>query len=91
MSQASTRKIHRKNIKTYFAIAAYEIGIVQSPYGLFFGAPPNTSGKPSEKLQAVMSIAEDPSASNSRQLQDLLFPKVYDLVECENSRRNVEV
>ncbi len=80
MLQASTKKTHRKNIKTYFVVAAYEIGIVQSPYGLFFGVPPNTSGKPSEKLQAIMST-DDSSASNRRQLQDLLFPKVDDLVE----------
>eukprot|EP00984_Skeletonema_dohrnii_P008953 scaffold3350_cov78-Skeletonema_dohrnii-CCMP3373.AAC.3 len=75
------RKIHLKYIKVYFAEAACEIGMVQTPNGLFFGAPPNTSGKPSEKLQAIMSIAENPSSSEHRKMKDLLFPKVDERVE----------
>jgi len=75
------RKVHVKYIKVYFAEAAREIGIVETLDGLFFGAPPNTSGKPSEKLQAIMSIAENPSASKDRKLHDLLFPKVDERVE----------
>jgi len=75
------RKVHLKYIKVYFAEAACEIGMVQKPNGLFFGSPPNTSGKPSEKLQAIMSIAENPSSSEHRKLKDLLFPKVDERVE----------
>jgi len=74
----SYRKIHLKYIKVYFAEAACEIGMVQTPNGLFFGAPPNTSGKPSEKLLAIMKIAENPTASEHKQLRDLIFPKVDD-------------
>eukprot|EP00984_Skeletonema_dohrnii_P029912 scaffold20884_cov150-Skeletonema_dohrnii-CCMP3373.AAC.1 len=74
----SYRKIHLKYIKVYFAEAACEIGMVQTPNGLFFGAPPNTSGKPSEKLLAIMCIAENPTASEHKQLRDLIFPKVDD-------------
>eukprot|EP00986_Skeletonema_menzelii_P011685 scaffold6108_cov119-Skeletonema_menzelii.AAC.7 len=77
----SSKKIHRKYIKVYFAEAAREIGMVESPYGLFFGAPPNTSGTPSKKLQAVMTIAQNPSACERRQLQDLLFPKIDERVK----------
>ena len=75
------RKVQLKYVKVYFAEAAREIGIVETLDGLFFGAPPNTSGKPSEKLQAIMSIAENPSASKDRKLHDLLFPKVDERVE----------
>ncbi len=76
MSNKSTKKVHLKLIKVYFAEAACEIGMVETPNGLFFGAPPNTSGKPSEKLRAIMSIAKNPSLFKDRQLQDLIFPKV---------------
>eukprot|EP00984_Skeletonema_dohrnii_P003372 scaffold1134_cov171-Skeletonema_dohrnii-CCMP3373.AAC.2 len=70
------RKIHLKYIKLYFAEAACEIGMVETPNGLFFGAPPNTSGKPSDKLLAIMRIAENPTASEYKHLRDLIFPKV---------------
>eukprot|EP00984_Skeletonema_dohrnii_P011634 scaffold4655_cov118-Skeletonema_dohrnii-CCMP3373.AAC.4 len=70
------RKIPVKYVKVYVAEAACEIGMVQTPNGLFFGAPPNTSGKPSEKLQAIMSIAENPTAF--KHLEDVIFPKVDD-------------
>jgi hypothetical protein len=72
------RKIHLKYIKLYFAEAACEIGMVETPNGLFFGAPPNTSGKPSDKLLAIMciAVAENPTASEYKQLRDLIFPKV---------------
>eukprot|EP00985_Skeletonema_marinoi_P012128 scaffold5805_cov131-Skeletonema_marinoi.AAC.1 len=68
------RKIPVKYVKVYVAEAACEIGMVQTPNGLIFGAPPNTSGKPSEKLQAIMSIAENPIAF--KHLEDVIFPKV---------------
>jgi hypothetical protein len=70
------RKIPLKYVKVYVAEAACEIGMVQTPNGLFFGGPPNTSGKPSEKLQAIMSIAENPTAF--KHLEDVIFPKVDD-------------
>jgi hypothetical protein len=75
----SYRKIHLKYIKVYFAEAACEIGMVQTPNGLFFGAPPNTSGKPSKKLLAIMSMAENPAASED--VRDLIFPKVDERLE----------
>ena len=68
------RKIPVKYAKVYVAEAACEIGMVQTPNGLIFGAPPNTSGKPSEKLQAIMSIAENPTTF--KHLEDAIFPKV---------------
>ena len=81
VSKKPSRKVHLKYIKVYFAEAACEIGVVETANGLFFGAPPNTSGKPSEKLQAIMSIAENPSSSEHRKMKDLLFPKVDERVE----------
>mmetsp|Transcript_17188 Transcript_17188/g.26176 ORF Transcript_17188/g.26176 Transcript_17188/m.26176 type:complete len:606 (-) Transcript_17188:156-1973(-) len=68
------RKIHQKYIKAYFAEAGCEIGLMDTPNGIIFGAPPNLSGKPSEKLSAIMKLAEDPVAS--AHLEDLIFPKV---------------
>eukprot|EP00984_Skeletonema_dohrnii_P025204 scaffold14322_cov87-Skeletonema_dohrnii-CCMP3373.AAC.5 len=68
------RKIPVKYVKVYVAEAACEIGMVHTSNGLIFGAPPNTSGKPSEKLQAIMSIAENPTAF--KHLEDVIFPKV---------------
>ncbi len=70
------RKVPLKYVKVYVAEAANLIGIVQTPEGLIFGAPPNTSGKPSKKLEAIMSIAENPTAFNH--LHDVIFPKVDD-------------
>ena len=76
------RKVHLKYIKVYFAEAARELGMVQTSNGLFFDAPPNTSGTPSEKLQAIMSIAAKPSASDHDQrLKDLVFPEVDELIK----------
>jgi hypothetical protein len=70
------RKMPLKYIKVYVAEAACELGIVQTPNGLVFGAPPNTSGKPSEKLLAIMRYAENPAAFEH--LKDVIFPKVDD-------------
>ncbi|KAL7490735.1 hypothetical protein ACHAWT_000676 [Skeletonema menzelii] len=77
----SDRKIHAKYIKVYFAEAACEIGMIETPNGLFFGKTANTSGKPSEKLLAIMSIAENPTSSENKRLRDLIFPKVDKLLE----------
>jgi len=68
------KKIHQKYIKAYYAEAGCEIGLVDTPNGLVFGAPPNLSGKPSEKLLAIMSMAENPAASE--EFRGLIFPKV---------------
>ncbi len=81
MFEKPARKIQRKYVQAYFAEAACEIGMVETPNGLVFGAPPNTSGRPSEKLRAIMSFAENPTALKDRQLQDLLFPKVDERVK----------
>jgi hypothetical protein len=61
----------------YYAEAARELGMVDTPNGLFFGAPPNTSGTPSEKLRTIMKIAEhsDDYAEIER-LDSLIFPDV---------------
>ena len=50
-------------LKAYYAEAASELGIVDSPKGLIFGAPPNTSDTPSENLQAIVRAAESPDTS----------------------------
>ena len=78
---SNRRQTHLKYVKVYFAEAAREIGVVESPYGLLFGSAPNTSGTPSKKLQAIVTIAQDPSKSNSRELQDLIFPKIDERVK----------
>ncbi len=81
MAKKSNRKIHLKYVKVYFAEAACEIGMVETANGLFFGASPNTSGTPSEKLRAIMRLAENPSALKDQSLMDLVFPKVDERVE----------
>jgi hypothetical protein len=73
------KKIHQKYIKAYYAEAGCEIGLMDTPNGIIFGAPPNLSGKPSEKLLAIMKIAKDPVAS--AHLEELIFPKVDRLLE----------
>jgi hypothetical protein len=73
------KKIHQKYIKAYYAEAGCEIGLVDTPNGLVFGAPPNLSGTPSKKLLAIMKIAEDPAAS--AHLEALIFPKVDQRLE----------
>ncbi|KAL7436214.1 hypothetical protein ACHAXH_006623 [Discostella pseudostelligera] len=50
-------------LKAYYAEAASELGIVDSPKGLIFGAQPNTSGSPSENLLAIIRAAESPETS----------------------------
>lgn len=45
-------------LRAYYAEAASEIGLLDSPNGLIFGAPPNQSGVPSTKLQALIDAAE---------------------------------
>jgi hypothetical protein len=81
LASQTCRKIHLKYIKVYFAEAACEIGMVQTPNGLFFGAPPNTSGKPSKKLLAIMKMAENPDSSEHVEMRDLIFPKVDERLE----------
>ncbi|KAL7537701.1 hypothetical protein ACHAXR_010728, partial [Thalassiosira sp. AJA248-18] len=43
--------------------AASELGLVETPKGLVFGTPPNTSGTPSEKITAIIRAAESPANS----------------------------
>ena len=88
------RKIQQKYIKAYYAEAACEIGLVDTPHGIIFGAPPNLSGKPSKKLLAIMKMAENPAAS--AHLEELIFPKVDRRLEnlklshlCSESTRQV--
>lgn len=77
VTHASAKKVYQKYIKVYYAEAARELGMVDTPNGLFFGAPPNTSGTPSEKLRTIMKIAEhsDDYAEIER-LDSLIFPDV---------------
>lgn len=75
VTHASAKKVYQKYIKVYYAEAARELGMVDTPNGLFFGAPPNTSGTPSEKLRTIMKIVEhsDDYAEIER-LDSLIFP-----------------
>ena len=73
------KKTPLKYVKAYYAEAACEIGLVDTPRGLIFGAPPNLSGEPSEKLVAIMTVAQDPIASSH--LEELIFPKVDERLE----------
>mmetsp|Transcript_19123 Transcript_19123/g.45932 ORF Transcript_19123/g.45932 Transcript_19123/m.45932 type:complete len:674 (+) Transcript_19123:119-2140(+) len=59
----SPNKKPQKILKAYYTEAATELGIVDSPKGLIFGAPLNTSGTPLEDLQAVIRAAESPAMS----------------------------
>lgn len=45
-------------LKAYYAEAASDIGLVDSSRGLVFGAPQSRSGIPSERLQALVDLAE---------------------------------
>ena len=54
--------------------------MVETAKRLFFGANPNTSETPSEKLQAIMRVAKDPYAPDHQNLKDLVFPKVDERV-----------
>ncbi|KAL7542511.1 hypothetical protein ACHAXR_011845 [Thalassiosira sp. AJA248-18] len=63
----------QKYMKAYYAEAASELGIVDTPNGLVFGAPPNKS-----VLQSLIQAAESPTTSS-------LFWKTYSSV---NSKAN---
>lgn len=92
----SYKKVQQKYIKAYYAEAGCEIGLMDTPNGIIFGAPPNLSGKPSKKLLIIMKIAENPSAS--AHLEDLIFPKVdrrfenmkFSHVASENTRQVID-
>ncbi|KAL7528964.1 hypothetical protein ACHAXR_007912 [Thalassiosira sp. AJA248-18] len=55
----------QKYVKAYYAEAASELGLVDTPKGLFFGAPPNRTGVPSERLGALITAAESPAKQPS--------------------------
>lgn len=63
--QGGLQKRSQKYMKAYYAEAAIELGIVDSPNGLMFGNAPNKSGIPSKGLQALIQAAENPSLSSS--------------------------
>jgi len=60
----SPNKKSQRFVKAYYSEAATELGLVDSPKGLVFGALPNTSGTPSAALQAIMRAAESPATSS---------------------------
>lgn len=54
------QKKPQKVLKAYYAQAASELGLVDTPNGLMFGTSPNRSGSPSERLQEIIRAAESP-------------------------------
>lgn len=61
VQQESPLKKPQKMIKAYYAEAAAELGLVDTPTGLIFGAPPNTTAMPSERLRALIKASESPT------------------------------
>ncbi|KAL7543147.1 hypothetical protein ACHAXR_012443 [Thalassiosira sp. AJA248-18] len=61
IEQDSPRKKPQKVLRAYYAEAANELGLVDTPYGLAFGASPNKSGVLSERMQAIICAAESPN------------------------------
>jgi len=59
------QKRSQKFLKAYYAEAASEVGIVDSPSGLVLGARPNRHGVPSKKIQALMHAADNPAISSA--------------------------
>lgn len=49
-----------KYVKAYYAEAASELGLIDGPNGLIFGAPANMTGVPSERLRALIEAVESP-------------------------------
>jgi len=74
------RKKQVKYLKAYYAEAASELGIVDTPNGLIFGAPPNRTGIPSERLGAFIRAVESPDTRSS-------FWKTYSSGKDENTNR----
>ena len=60
-----SRKKPVKYVKAYYAEAASELGLVDTPNGLIFGAPPNRTGIPSERLGALIRAVESPATRSS--------------------------
>jgi len=67
-----------KYVKAYYAEAASELGLVDTPNGLIFGAPPNRTGKPSARLGALIRAVESSPATRSS------FWKTYSSVNDAN-------
>eukprot|EP00580_Thalassiosira_gravida_P014084 CAMPEP_0201682120 /NCGR_PEP_ID=MMETSP0494-20130426/51459_1 /ASSEMBLY_ACC=CAM_ASM_000839 /TAXON_ID=420259 /ORGANISM="Thalassiosira gravida, Strain GMp14c1" /LENGTH=592 /DNA_ID=CAMNT_0048165877 /DNA_START=2592 /DNA_END=4370 /DNA_ORIENTATION=- len=59
------QKRSQKFLKAYYAEAASELGIVDSPSGLVLGARPNGHGVPSKKIQALIHAADNPATSSA--------------------------
>mmetsp|Transcript_24465 Transcript_24465/g.39818 ORF Transcript_24465/g.39818 Transcript_24465/m.39818 type:complete len:392 (-) Transcript_24465:272-1447(-) len=60
LEQDSPLRKPAKYVKSYYAEAAGELGLINTPIGLKFGAPPNTTGVPSKRLGALIKAAESP-------------------------------
>jgi len=63
--QVGLQRMSQKYTKAYYAEAASELGIVETPNGLVIGAPSNESGFPSNNLQALIQAAENPATSSA--------------------------
>ena len=57
LDQNHQLKKPQKYVKAYYAEAARELGLVDTPDGLFFGSAPNSSGTPSERLGTLIGAA----------------------------------
>jgi hypothetical protein len=57
-SEKEKRRPSQAFLRAYYAEAASELGLVDSPDGgLVFGAPQNTSGVPSKRLMSLLGAA----------------------------------
>mmetsp|Transcript_21198 Transcript_21198/g.38935 ORF Transcript_21198/g.38935 Transcript_21198/m.38935 type:complete len:338 (-) Transcript_21198:76-1089(-) len=72
----SPKKKPQKILKAYYAETASELGLVDTTNGLAFGAPPNRTGIPSERLRTLIRAAESPTKFAS-------FCKAYSSVKNE--------
>lgn len=66
-SDDDPRKKSHQYLKAYYAEAASEIGLIDdtTKRGLAFGGPPNTTGKPSERLRLLLQASEHPDTPSS--------------------------
>jgi len=56
-------KKSQRFVKAYYAEAATELGLVDTPKGMVFGAPPNRTNLPSKGVMAIIRAAESPATS----------------------------
>lgn len=54
---STRKKLSTEFLRTYYAVAATEIGITEGPNGLVFGVEPNKTTVPSKQLQSLVDRA----------------------------------